>query len=162
MTELKRSIALHSSKIIAISVAIVASLWIASGVLAEKMPKSKEQRQIINHKSKELRFVRVKSINAEPYKSELQVYGRTEAVKYSELSAETSGRVVQRHIKKGTWAEKGQVVIQLAIEDRRVKLNEAEALVNYQTIAHNAAKRLSHPEDYDPGPNQRLCRDHIG
>ena len=61
----------------------------------------------------------------------------------AELAAETNGQIIRRHVAKGTWVEKGVALFQLAMDDRNARLKEAEALVNFQTIAFNAATRLS-------------------
>ena len=135
--------ALRGSQILAIILAISAALWIASGVVTGTAPKSKTSEKSVTEGAGGMRLVRVRSIVAEPFQSELLLYGRTEAVTYADLAAETSGRIVRRDVEKGAWAEKGTPLIQLAIEDREVQLNEAKTLVKYQTIAYNAAKRLS-------------------
>ena len=136
-------LASRGSRFLAVLLAFGVGLWVASGVVTGKAPAVKDVRSIAKPPSQIMNLVRVRQITVQMHQGELVLYGRTEAVTNADLAAETNGRVIRRHAVKGTWAKKGTPLFQLAIDDRNARLKEAEALVKFQNIAFNAAKRLS-------------------
>jgi len=133
----------RGSHLIAIVLALGAGLWVASGVVTGKAPARKDLSSEAAAAPAVLTLVRVRPLSAESRQGEVVLYGRTEAVSDAELAAETAGRVVKRTATKGTWVKKGAPLFQLAMDDRMARLKEAEAMVDFQTIAFNAAQRLS-------------------
>ena len=133
----------HGSRVLAVLLAIGAGLWVASGVVTGKAPASKNTEPDSKMVTQAKNLVRVRPSTVVAHQGELVLYGRTEAVTDAKLAAETDGRVIHRHVAKGSWVEKGKALFQLAMDDRNARLKEAEALVKFQTIAFNAANRLS-------------------
>jgi len=88
-------------------------------------------------------MVRVQTITAMKHISEVVLFGRTEAVKGINITAETSGQIIARTVNKGAWVAKDTVLMRLAMNDRLSQLAEAKAKVAYQDIAYQAAKKLS-------------------
>ncbi len=62
---------------------------------------------------------------------------------FTPSSAETAGRVVARAVTKGQAVAKGAVIARIAMEDRKARLAEAEALLEQRRIAYAAARQLS-------------------
>ena len=87
--------------------------------------------------------VRVREIFAEEWVNELVLSGRTEAERIVELRTETTGRVIKRGVAKGDRVEKGTVLLQLAMNDRQARLNQAKATLAHAELAFEAATKLS-------------------
>ncbi|MDD9878180.1 MAG: efflux RND transporter periplasmic adaptor subunit [Magnetovibrio sp.] len=139
--EAQKTRRLRGSHVVAVLLALTAVLWIASGVVTGKAPSSPEEARKVA--AEPLPLVRVREVSAQDRQGVVVLYGRTDAIKDAELAAETAGRIVKRSARKGAWVKKGDVLFQLAMDDRQARLEEAEAKVAYQEIAYNAAKRLS-------------------
>ncbi len=146
--------------IIAFIIALVAGLWIASGyydfadtsasvkddpatiemsagTVADAMDKSAQEQdsalphvQVINS----VAILRVR---------EIKLFGRTEPDRTVEVSAETSGKVTSLKIVEGAVVDKGNVILRLSMDSRKVKLEEAKARLKFQEISYAAAEKLS-------------------
>ena len=92
---------------------------------------------------KSLPMVRVRRMEASDRIREINVTGRTDVIFDAEVTAETSGRIVEIVASKGAWLEKGAVILKLAMDDRQAKLREAEARVAYERKGFDAARKLS-------------------
>jgi multidrug efflux system membrane fusion protein len=92
---------------------------------------------------KALTTVRVRRMEALDRVREITVTGRTDVILDAEVTAETTGRIVEIAASKGAWLEKGDVILKLAVDDREAKLREAEARLAYERIGFEAAKKLT-------------------
>ena len=92
---------------------------------------------------KALAMVRVRHMEALDRVREITVTGRTDVILDAEVTAETTGRIVEIAASKGAWLEKGDVILKLAMDDREAKLREAEARLAYERIGFEAAKKLT-------------------
>ncbi len=125
----------------AVAIAVGAFLWVASGMVAKEQPASVEIEKTVDEIV--LPLVRVRTSIAQTRVREISLFGRTEAVNQADIAAETSGRIVKKSVEKGIFVKKGDIILTINIDDRRAKLEEAEADIDYQEIAYNAAKKLS-------------------
>lgn len=87
--------------------------------------------------------VRARVLEARKRVSEIVARGRTEAVRIVDLRAETYGRVVSVEVAEGARVKTGDVVVQLALDDRGARMDEAEALIRQRQIEYDAAMRLA-------------------
>ncbi len=142
VTEMKKSRRPNSSHVIAVTLAVGAFLWIASGMVAKEQPIDTEAENGFVEETI-LPMVRVRQSTAQIRVREITLFGRTEAVNQADIAAETSGRVIKKAVEKGDFIKKGEVILSIDIDDRRAQLAEAEAELDYQEIAYNAAKKLS-------------------
>ncbi len=132
----------RTSHFIAIGLALSVTLWIGSGVVSGTAPEKGEEAAP-TAKTETRTLVRVRKSQAQTHERHAILYGRTEAVRDIELSAETAGKVIARPIEKGASLKKGTSILKLAIDDRLSKLREAEAKVEFQKLAYDSAKKLS-------------------
>ncbi|MBT6093252.1 MAG: efflux RND transporter periplasmic adaptor subunit [Rhodospirillaceae bacterium] len=130
----------RSSHVIAVGLAIAATVWIASGVVTGKAPTKED---VATEAKVPLTLVRVRTSSAETRASHVTLFGRTEAVNSISLAAETAGKVVSRPVEKGAKITKGTPILKLAMNDRIARLNEAEANVAYRKLAYESARKLS-------------------
>jgi multidrug efflux system membrane fusion protein len=88
-------------------------------------------------------LVEVRTLVAESRTRRIELRGSTEASRSVDLRAETAARVVAINAKKGAKVRTGQVIVELAINDREAKLAEAIATVHQRQIEYDASQRLS-------------------
>jgi len=131
---------LRASHVIAVGLAVAATLWVASGAVSEKPPVARGGGDATAAKSI---LVRVHESHAELFERHLSLFGRSEAINTVEVRAETAGRVIARPVRKGARVDKGEVIMRLAADDRPARLKEAEAKVEYQKLAYDSARKLS-------------------
>jgi multidrug efflux system membrane fusion protein len=132
----------RSGHIIAILLAVAATLWVASGAVTGTAP-TPEETAAKNEPKAPLTLVRVSPSRAQTHVSHIRLFGRTEAVTNIELAAETAGKVVERPVEKGMRVTKGTPILKIAIDDRMARLKEAEAKVDYQQLSYDSAMKLS-------------------
>jgi len=136
---------LRRSHIVAIGLAVVAVAWILSGVLgggespAEPPPAAGAETV----DDKPLVKVRVARSEATAHVRDIVLRGQTEASRSITLKAETEGRVAAVTAKEGGTVAEGQVIVELAREERDARLAEARALLRQREVEYNAAVKLA-------------------
>ncbi len=130
------------SIIFAALLAIGAVAWIGSGLVGASDPQTDMASNAEADVVSELVKVRVAKLTAVDRPRRIVVMGRTNAIKDAEIKAETSGQVIARPGVKGQATTKGRVLLELAMDDRTAKLNEAEARAGAARITYQASKDL--------------------
>ncbi len=143
MTETaKKSRGSYSSKVFAVLLAAGTVAWIGSGVVNGNEPVERAEEPKVQEPEL-MPLVRVMQSVAQNHDRRVILFGRTEAINHADIAAEISGRIIKKSVNKGDSVKKGDVLFQIAVEDRFSQLEEAKARLEYQEIAYNAAKRLS-------------------
>jgi multidrug efflux system membrane fusion protein len=136
----------------AISASIVAAvlvLWMASGSLvsdkqatqhASSTSSTYESDEIA---STELSRVRVTVATAEMRTRTVVLRGRTEAKRAVEVTAEIAGQVVARPVERGMQVKQGQLLCEIAVDDREVAVEEARAGFEQARIEHAGSLKLA-------------------
>ena len=128
---------------IALAIAVAAVLWVGSGqYLGSAEPEARKAPAQLSE-LRDVREVRVATQTAEPRTDTLRVQGRTQADRKVMVQAQTHGRVEELLVDKGDVVEKGEVLAQLAEEDRPAQLNQAKALREQRRLELEAARRLN-------------------
>ena len=134
-----------------ISASIVAGLlflWLGSGLWVERpsgpapvtvVESGPVQQPAIATLSK----VRVQLTKAEPINQSVVLRGRTEAKRIVDATAEISGQVVRRSVERGEQVSRGQLLCEIAIDDRAMAVEEAQAALNKAEIEHEGSLRLA-------------------
>lgn len=129
---------------IAIIIAVVATLWVLSGVLSnQEAPETTEPNNAELNEVDSLVDVRVADLRAEFLKDDVEITGRTISSRKITMRSETEGQVSSIQVDKGERVTKGQILAKLKIKDRGALVLEAEQLLNQRKIQFNAAKELS-------------------
>lgn len=124
--------------IIAITIAAILTLWMASGVMqAQEIPDTKEKQTAPISK------VKVETFFAENINDVVELYGRTEPDRITTLKAEVAGRITKVLAKRGSMVKKGQVIARIAINDLQQKLKQNKALLEQREIEYAGAKALN-------------------
>ncbi|CCQ74307.1 efflux RND transporter periplasmic adaptor subunit [Magnetospira sp. QH-2] len=138
---------MKSSFVIAGALAVGVVAWIGSGLLSADEGTTPESEGSVEQASvapeTELFKVRVRESLAQDWHQTLSLFGHTEAERRVELKAETAGRVAGLERDKGEWVEQDEILIKLAMDDRRSRLGEAQALLNQRLLEHEAAQELA-------------------
>ena len=133
------------------SASIVAGLlflWLGSGLWVERpsgpapvtvVQSGPVQQPAIATLSK----VRVQLTKAEPRNQSVVLRGRTEAKRIVDATAEISGQVVRRSVERGEQVSRGQLLCEIAIDDRAMAVEEAQAALNKAEIEHEGSLRLA-------------------
>lgn len=134
---------MRSSWIIAAVIAIGSALWIATGQVEElrvnEAPSGPDRSKPIVDQSS----VRIATTVAEPWINTLSLQGRTISDRHVTVRAETSGRVEQILVERGTRVAEGQELLRLAVNEREARLTEARALLRQRELEHAAAEQLN-------------------
>ena len=86
--------------------------------------------------------VRVQSSSASPRTRFTVIRGKTENKRTVDVKTEITGRIEERLIERGSEVTEGQVLCKIAIEDRRVAVDEALQTLNKAKIDYQGALRL--------------------
>ncbi len=136
---------MRTSTLIAAVIALVAVLWIGSGLLFPHEEAAQERAVDSMRAADEAPAprVRVRDMAARETVTPLIVHGHTEASRQVVVRAETGGRVVEVAVDKGAVVAAGDVLARLDMGNRRERLEEAQALVAQRELQFNAASSLA-------------------
>lgn len=127
-----------SSTTVAILIAIVTVAWLGSGLLtADPAP---EAAPTVGADAPTA--VRGRVTREVTLAEQVLVRGQTENKRTVRVRAETDGRVVARPVERGDRARAGDLLCQLALDDRPARLAQAEAAVEQARLEHQGILRL--------------------
>ena len=125
--------------LIALIVLGALSLWMLSGVVGGDNPL--EKKKIIDAAGP--LTVQVINQKAQPVWREVTFSGRTMPARQVTLRAETSGQVVELGAERGTFVEKGDLIVLLDMRNRKQLLVQAKAVLKQRELEYDAATRLA-------------------
>jgi len=130
---------------VAVVIAVLAVVWVMSGVVGEKEQETNKQSEPsqVTLQEKDIPTVQIQSLTAETLKDTVNVTGRTQAARQVFVSAETQGQIASLMVEKGDVVRKGDLLAKLEIKDRSARVREAEQLIKQRQIQYDAAKKLS-------------------
>jgi len=138
--------------LIASIIAGVMVLWMASGLISQAFsvqPAGEKPEQVgaegdadPQAEQDELTQVRGRYISAKPFPRVVSVKGKTEANRDVDLKAEVGGQVEALPVAKGAQVQTGDVICQLAVEDRQLRLAEARAALAQAQLEYDGAQKL--------------------
>ncbi len=86
--------------------------------------------------------VRAEVRHAQPRKRFLTLRGRTQSKRMVDVKAEVAGKVVARPIERGARVLQGDLLCQLALDDRQVALIQMQAALKEAEIEHAGSQKL--------------------
>lgn len=86
--------------------------------------------------------VRAERIGPEPYIEQVLVRGRTQAIRHVQVRAEQAGRIISNPVARGARVQAGDVLCEIATDDRAANLNEAVAQRERAQFEYDAAVDL--------------------
>lgn len=123
---------------IALLILLITLAWLVSG----QIPGGPSEQALEQSQARGISTVKARFIMAEDYAPAVKVRARTEAVRRVELRAETAGRLVASPVAEGQRVKKGDVLCELAIDDRQLRLIEARSAAEQAQLEYDASQKL--------------------
>ena len=130
-------------------IAVMVIGWISSGYLNESsvsVPKSiadKNERLKVTTEDRPASQVRVSTSFAQAQNRVITLRGRTQNKRTVSVQAQVGGLVAQRRVERGDKVETGDVLCEIAVEDRRANLKEALAGLAQAELDLKGVQRLA-------------------
>ena len=136
------------SNVIAIVIAIAMVAWLGSGVLLrekELTPTIAERNAAFQVASRDAGPTSVRTLisTAQPTSPVVTLRGSTRHERTIMVRTETEGRVQVRPVDRGSRVEQGELLCELAVDDREVRLEEAIAARQRAELDYSGALELS-------------------
>ena len=139
---------MRATYITALAIAIAILTWLISGQLggAEDVvhPTLAEQNRQAQAQAQDRLPTRVRArvINASPQIQHVVLRGKTASKRTVQVRAETTGRIIERPVERGTQVAEGDLLCQISLEDRYVGLTEARESLNQAKIEYQGSIKL--------------------
>jgi multidrug efflux system membrane fusion protein len=141
---------MRKSVVIAVAIALVATVWVLSGILFGDGLESEraaapgtDAGSPAASGDSSLPEVRVTALEAAPVHRAISVRGQTLANRIVALKGETKGKVVEKLVMRGDRVAEGEVLLRLEDEGRAAQLAEMKARVAQRRVELNAAQKLA-------------------
>ena len=123
--------------------ALILTLWLLTGILTANSSDETDNLPTAKSTSEKPRFtVKAKYIDAQTYKANVRISARTKAKRTVNVRAELDGQLISTPAVKGSIVKSGDILCELAAEDRVFRLAEAEAAVATAQLEYDGALRL--------------------
>ena len=139
---------MRATYIWAIAMAILIMAWLLSGVLTAEPPEinpSIEEQQMNNASVRsdlvptQVRVTRMNAVEKVRFET---IRGKTQNKRTVAVRSEIDGKIVARNVEKGDTVIAGQVLCELAMEDRQSSLTEAKEAVTQAQLEYKGAQKL--------------------
>jgi multidrug efflux system membrane fusion protein len=139
---------MRATYIWAIAMAILIMAWLLSGVLTAEPPEinpSIEEQQLNNASVRsdlvptQVRVTRMNAVEKVRFET---IRGKTQNKRTVAVRSEIDGKIVARNVEKGDTVIAGQVLCELAMEDRQSSLTEAKEAVTQAQLEYKGAQKL--------------------
>src|SRR5690606_37388502 len=107
-------------------IAVLCGLWLASGSLFGSDEDQEQPSDGQEIAQPALTEVRGRHIHAQAYSLAVNTTAQSEAERFVDVKAEVTGQVEALPVAEGARVEKGDVICRLAVEDRELRLVEAQ------------------------------------
>ena len=140
---------MRKTYLIAAIIAVAMIVWLASGQFSDEdrvaehptiAELNTERSAVVEDKAANV--VRVRVIHAQPTPKTLKIRGRTENKRTVDVRAETAGRIVNRPVERGDDVKQGDLLCEIALDDRGARVTEADEAVEQARIEFEGAQRL--------------------
>lgn len=135
--------------LIAIMISVGVVLWMMSGGngITTAIADTEEQtpatiQETVNHIDKDIKYVQVETISAEPVATQMRLAGETRASESLSLQASYSGTVTRVNFEKGDAIKKGQSLISIDTRVLKANIERANAVIEERKLDLAAAERL--------------------
>ncbi|WP_404362675.1 efflux RND transporter periplasmic adaptor subunit [Marinobacter sp.] len=137
----RKSLLYPRSALIASLIFVAVVLWMFSGVLHDSEPPEIGE-EVAAKQADEAVSVRVLESHHQVIQDRIIINGRTLADRSVTVKAETDGVVEQLYLEQGDRVDQGDLLVELAVESRQARVQEARSLVEQREIEFRAAQQL--------------------
>ena len=131
----------HRNYRVALIVTLLALAWLASGLLGGSQAKPESKIQEDGGTAETLR-VKARRLQAQPYTTQVVVNSRTEPNRAVQVRAELDGVISALPVAEGQRVQAGEVICEIAAEDRPEQLARARAALRKAELDYAGAERL--------------------
>jgi membrane fusion protein, multidrug efflux system len=135
-----KSLKISMSIVLALSIVLLVTIWMASGLLSHGPAAAVTDSETTPKRM--MMTIQAARLESSPIARVVAVQGELEPVKTATLRAEASGQVEKILAERGDMVRKGQVIVQLRMNDREARLKQAEALVRQRETEFKAKAEL--------------------
>jgi multidrug efflux system membrane fusion protein len=128
--------------ILAVSVAIGVTAWVASGTIGREEMAISDGSATTPALTAAAARVQVQTQAAQPITRYISVYGRSAPARQVELKAETEGRVIAINARRGERLSRGAAILSLDMRDREARMEQARAGVKEHQTAYEGQLKL--------------------
>jgi multidrug efflux system membrane fusion protein len=137
---------MKKSYLIALGIAVVAGLWMASGTMDQNGDDQTETGKDVQPKATQslntVNTVQTRTLTAEKHTRKIIINGRTAASRTARISAEIQGQINDIRTDDGSRMKKGDVIATIKIDDRKVALESARNRVKQFELEYKTARNL--------------------
>lgn len=130
---------LKGGKLAAVVLALLAVLWIGSGIIFPHHPAAEQNVAVQNNKKFRVGFLETQLKRHQP---RLALSGRTEADKKVAIVARTQAIITELRVKRGDRVKQGDIIAVLTDDGRNAQLQQARALVQQRKAEYEARMQL--------------------
>lgn len=120
-------------------------LWLGSGLFFGDSPSQEHPALALQAQGgagSELTRVRAEIIKSQPRTRFLVLRGRTESKRTVAVKAEVAGKVVGRPVERGMRVAAGDLLCEVAVDDRKAAVNQADASLEEARVEYEGALKL--------------------
>lgn len=128
---------MNSNVRVSLFIALAIGLWLFSGLFAAPATESNS-----TNVGSKLTNVQADWFDVQAYEPQLVLRGRTEANRSVDVKAQIAGRIVAVPAAEGALVEAGAALCEIDREDRKLRLQHAEASLKQATIEYKGAQKL--------------------
>lgn len=129
----------NQSIIVAATIAIALTSWIASGAYSSEPEINKP---IVKPEKSEIKHVRSRMLKQVSFSPKACTTATTKPSKTLEIKSEISGKLIKKFVTKGDKVSKGDSLFQIDLDDRLERKKEAEAQLERFQLEYKVAKKL--------------------
>jgi len=133
---------LEKPYLLALTIFAAMAVWLLSGQSAEVAVSKPPATAVVSTKPAPI-LVQVHDYQAEPLTREVVITGRTAPLRTVTVRAEIDSKVVTIGVARGARVKSGEMIVRLATEERDLRLQEAQTLVEQRQLEYEAKKSLS-------------------
>ena len=130
------------SWLISASIALLVTVWLASGQFSEDAPQAAPDSLITTAAPAPQSSVRVRTQSAEEIMRTIVVNGETAPARVVDIAAETDGRIEYVGVNRGTNVDRNAVIVRLDERDRKARLAQAEATLRQREVEYQGRLKL--------------------
>ncbi|WP_226667793.1 efflux RND transporter periplasmic adaptor subunit [Microbulbifer aggregans] len=132
----------HRNYRVALIVTLASLLWLLSGLFGGGAEEENTSSAQASRATAETMRVKARRLQAQPYITQVLVNSRTEANRSVKLRAELDGALTALPASEGEWVQAGDVICEIAAEDRPERLARARAALRKAELDFSGAEKL--------------------
>ena len=127
--------------VVAWVIALSLTGWIISGTFASTPESADAKTNLVQQET--VAKVQASVLTAKSISKTLTLNGQTAAKRVVGIKAESTGKVIELNVEKGSWVKAGAVLMKLDPNDLNAQLTSSKALEDQRKLEYEGAKKLN-------------------